>query len=612
MITEWGVALGAAIIGVLFFNLYYGIVGYSMKRYGLLKHYKELDRKEKIEIIILLCGITVYFFYLSMRDERIVNWDNGFYWIKSLNFSEVLFSDPASALKQIYESIDLTDYSDVVPAIMSIPFLLMGRYSYDLYRLQLFLMFQIPVYILMTDIINRILKRLNIRAFKYSYLITMFFCVAVSFLYIPTVYGLFDIADLVIACAIILLLLEFDYCKFSLKDDLLLSLLFLALLFIRRHFSFFALGYFACFMLAQLIRVIRSRKQELLLGYVKNSCVVGGICVSVLVVFFRNYLIRTLGNNYSVQYAAWSNGTITSKYITTCKWMGMLIIGLCIVGCVAFLIKKQYNLAFVEMVSTVFIMYLFFRIQSPSPQHYYNFSPQVLIMMCTGLFFILDLIKNRKLRYVGAGIEAIIMGALFAHGMIPSVDLSNSLYLFSSFNYQPEVRNDFETIGQILEETQELANEKEAEVYCVASSGIINDDILKNYNLPEETDALPELNRTYNSDLANGFPTEFLTSDIIIATNPSQLHMNKDGQRIVWVLNEMILDEDGVFSDNFKIVKTYTIEDDVEVMIYQKIKDLTKEDYDYLIETFNEWYSDYPELFEERILKSENSKKRLL
>ena len=605
MNIEWNVAFGAVVIGVLFLTLYYGIVVYSMQRYGLIRNYKNLENKEKIGIIILLCGITIYFFLLILRDDTIVFWDRGFYWIKCLNFSDVLFSNPIGALKQIYESIDLTDYSDVVPAIMSVPFLLLGKHSYDLYRLQLFLMFQIPVYIIMTDIVNRILERLNIRNFKKSYLLTMFFCIAVSFLYIPTVYGLFDIADLVIACIIALVLLEFDYCRFDFKDDLLLSILFLVLLFIRRHFSFFALGYFACFILVQVIKIIKSKDKELFGGFIKNSCVVGGICIIVLIVFFRNYLIRTLGNNYAVQYSARSYGTMWDKYVTTFEWMGMLIIGLCGIGLITLVVKKRYDLAFIETASTVFIMYLYFRIQNLSAQHYYNFALQILILMCIGLYSLVA-ISKKKASGVICGGEIIVMCALFAHGMIPEVSLSNSLHLFSSVNYQPEVREDRTTIGDILDAAQMLVEKEGQSVYCTASSGVMNDDILKNYKLPTVRNAFPQLYTTCNTDLADGFPIGFLLSDIVIATDPAQIHANEDGQRIVWVLNDLMISDNSIFSDNFEAIDTYTIKDGVNVIIYRKVKAFSDEDYEYLIDTFDKWYADYPELFRDRIGEVKN------
>jgi len=584
--------------GLFFFVLYYGMIFCVSKRCGLFKHYSELSRKEQVIISLLLIFITIYFYWICAQDNKIVSWDSGFYWIKNINFSQQFFQKPIDVLLEVYKSVDLTDYSDVVPIIMSIPFLVIGRESYDLYRLLLFIMFHIPTYILLTELVNQVVKKLGLKGNKYSYALTMFFVLAISFMYLPTVYGLFDVADMVVACAIALLLLSYDYRRFSAKDALLLSVLFLALLFIRRHFAFFALGYFACFVLADIFYAIFRKKWTVLWEIIKNSLVVGGICGSVLLIFFRNYLIRTLMNNYDEQYSARSYGTMLDKYIVTLKWMGLGIVLLALVGVVALIVKKAYKLLFVLVVSTVFIMYMYFRIQSLSMQHYYNFAIQIILLMCIGLFAIGNLLKNSK---ICLGIEILVMFLFFAQGFIPAIKFGNSVGLLPTVAYQPEKRTDLAVIEQILEDAKKLAVESESTAYCIASSLTMNDDILRNYYLPEPVNSFPELCRTHNTDLADGFPWLFCSSDVIIATSPSQIHANADGQRVVWVLNEMMISQESELRDNFKEVNRFKIDGDVEVILYQKIKAFEEADFELLLSTFNEWYSDYPELFENRI-----------
>ncbi len=588
----------AIFIGILLLILYYGMFFLVSKRCGLFKHYGELTRKEKTLVSLFLIGITIYFGWICTQDNRIVNWDSGSYWIKNLKFSQQFLENPIHMLLELYKSIDLTDYSDVVPAIMSVPFLLVGRESYDLYRLLLFIMFQIPSYILLTEIVNQVVEKLGLKCNKYSYALTMFFIMTVSFLYLPTVYGLFDIADLVVACAIALLLLSYDYGKFSIKDALLLSVLFLALLFIRRHFAFFALGYFACFVIADIFYAMLRKKWGTLGGIIKNSLVIGGICGSILLIFFRNYLIRTFSNNYDVQYSARSVGNMFDKYIETFKWMGGGIVGLAIAGAIVLIIKKAYKLFFIEIISTLFIMFLYFRIQSLSTQHYYNFTVQVILLMCVGLLAIYNLFKKTKLCLIT---EIIVMFIFFAQGFIPMLNFNNSFGILTTQNYQPEKRTDLHVIEQLLIDAKQLTTEKETTAYCVSSSGIMNDDILRNYYLPNEINSFPELCVTHNTDLADGFPWLFCSSDVIIATNPSQIHANAEGQRVVWYLNEMMISQESQLSDNFEEVNRYKIDGGVEVILYQKIKAFEEADFELLLNSFNEWYSDYPELFEDRI-----------
>ncbi len=132
------------------------------------------------------------------------------------------------------------------------------------------------------------------------------------------------------------------------------------------------------------------------------------------------------------------------------------------------------------------------------------------------------------------------------------------------------------------------------------ASGEFNDDILRNLKLPEENNYFPELSTTYHMDLTLGFPEQFLTADAVITTNPVLLHANPDGQRMIKVLNEA-MNSESELSNNFELVRSYNIDKGVTVFLYKKIRDFEDADYEWLINSFNQWYSDYPELFQDHI-----------
>lgn len=594
----------AVLVVAVSFAFYYGIIGYTLQRCGTFRHYKELGKRESLLITGLFAVLTLFFYSLCSQDVRIPNWDSGFYWIKNLNFSIALTSSPIQIIKQIYQSINLTDYSDVIPAIMAIPFNIFGRHSYVAYRVLLFIMFQIPSYFIIAEIVITLLKKMGI-VFKNMYFIILFFCSSLSFMYIPTVYGLFDIADVVIAASIALLLLNMDYGQFNIKENVLLSVLFLLLLFLRRHFSFFALGYFSCYLVVEIVKVIKNKSKIGFINYIKNSLMIGGICSSILLIFFRDYLIRTLSNNYSIAYSARSTGNMADKFYATFSFVGWIVILFSIVGIVKLLMSKIYDVVIIQVVSLIFVLYMYFRIQDLSVQHYYNIAIQIFVLWGIGLVTLIGWCK-KNLKIIIGLTEIAICLFIFIHGMVPSITIPNKYFLLPSLSYQPEKREDISEIGELVAEIKKLVDEEKGYAYCIASSGILNDDILRNYNLPEELNTIPELHTTCHTDLGNGFPEGFLTSKVVITTEPAQTHANIDGQRIIWILNNLINDSSSPMADNFQTVKTFKIgyeNQKVKVIIYKKVKDFTEDDYLFLIDTFNEWYSEYPNLFENRIKK---------
>lgn len=587
------------LMGVIALSLFACQIYYVANKRGVFSHYSKLDKKEKVIILLICIGVSVWFYSLCCQDERIVNSDSGFYWINNLNYDNNVFSYPLQTLKNTYFTINNQDYNDFLPAIISLPFLILGKGSYDSYRLLLFIMFQIPVYLMVTDFICMVLEDLNLKCVKYVHAVTFLFCMSVSYMYIPTVYGLYDIADLLVAITIALFLYKFEWGEFHIKDDVILCCLFLTVLFIRRHFSFFILIYFVCFMLVQIIELLIKKKR--LRGYILNTLFVGGICLVILVCFFTNYLKRTLLNNYSVAYSAYSQGTIADKFISSIRWMGGIVFILFLIGSLVFMVKKNYQLLICETVSCVMTMYMLFRVQSLSNQHYYNFTVQVLITMCVGLWGLIKILKRDSLRFVGLIVEGAFMFALFVHGCIPSIEFRNEHHLYSSVVYKPEIRDDLDTIEILLNDTMELTKESEGYAYLISSTGILNEDVLRNYKLPNEIDAFPMLYHTYHIDLRDGFPREFLLADVVMATDPVQTHVEYDGQRVIWKLNELMLDGSSCFADNFEVINKYTITQGIDVYVYKKIKPFTEEDYEFLINTFGEWYPDYPEMFVDRI-----------
>ena len=598
------IALKAAFISCFFVVIFYGLIFKIADYCGLIERYKQRKKKEIFLIGIFYIILTIYMCWLYNQGNSIPFWDQGFYWLKTLNFRDTLLSEAGSVVKYIYESVNLTDYSDVVPTIMT-PFLYLGGgESYTAFRIQLLIMFQIPSYLIFADIINILLDKTQFGAMPFSYLISNIFCGCITFIYLPTLYGLFDVADFLVVACIILLLLCKDYCTFSLKFSIYLSSLFLMLLCIRRHFAFFALGYFLFFIITTFFYILWSKDKEKWKGFFKNSVVIGGVCLSILIIFFKSYLIRTLDNSYSVEYSARSYGSMLDKFITSFGVVGWLLIILSILGVVVLYKRGFKGFAIVQITSSIFIMWLFFRIQSLSCQHYYNFAGQIIILSGIGFFYICSIFKNNKV-VVGLGLIFVLLQ--FMNGLVPGIKL-NGLNLFSSVCYEPVYRNDINEIKKLVNDLNEYTYKTDKRIYCVCSSKIMNEDILLNVYLPEQRYAVENLTTTLHTDMAGGFPTDFLDAEYIVASSPAQIHANRDGQRIIWFLNDLLV-KDSVFSDNYSIVNTYKLDDKVDIILYKKTKEFDDEDYEYLISSFDKWYADYPELFHNRIIKYEEERK---
>ncbi len=585
-----------AIISVCFFLLYYVLIGYSLHHCGFFLRLKQLKRREILMGSMMLLVVGVYWWWLVNQDNAVVFWDRGSYYVKSLKLIELIKGSPSTMLESLYESINHTDYSDLAPTIHSAPMAFFKLNTYAKYRLLLFVMYQLPADIILADVASCVLEKIGLIKIKSKYILSLFVTVCFPFLYMPTVFGLFDVSDLPIVALIALVLVNKSFRKFDLKSDILLSVLFLVLLFLRRHFAFFALGYFGFYVIVELVTVLKRKDKKEFRCLIMNLGIIAVICSSVLLLFFREYLDRTLNNSYNIQYSAWSRGNLIDKFIDSGTYIGYWIVGISIIGAIVLIVKRQIGHLVVLLGSMLFILLMFFRIQSLSVQHYYNISLQIIVLSVIGMAYIIENSRSR----VPLAVFALLLVGSFASCMIPKVDL-RSFKIFSSQCYTPPTRNDMNELGRLVSDVQSFTADGDY-AYCCCSSQILNEDIFFNYELPENINACPYLYPTYHTDLAAGFPDILFEAKYVIVTDPAQTHAVYERQRIIWYLNDLIIDPNSIFADNYRRVSEYMLDENTHAYIYEKVSDCTYDDYQVLLDAFDEWYPEYPEIFADRII----------
>ncbi|MDE6946753.1 MAG: hypothetical protein K2P14_06190 [Anaeroplasmataceae bacterium] len=105
--------------------------------------------------------------------------------------------------------------------------------------------------------------------------------------------------------------------------------------------------------------------------------------------------------------------------------------------------------------------------------------------------------------------------------------------------------------------------------------------------------------RDSHVDLRDGFNTNFFDADVVLACDPVQYHLNH-GQEVILQLNKVMLEENQ-FSKNYNLESTFTLDGNVNVLVYTKQSALMKDDIEYISNIFEELYPDYPDLFTNRI-----------
>ena len=108
----------------------------------------------------------------------------------------------------------------------------------------------------------------------------------------------------------------------------------------------------------------------------------------------------------------------------------------------------------------------------------------------------------------------------------------------------------------MVDELQQLSQDGRS-IYVLASSEILNDDIIRQASLPDQMNYPYTLEKSNHVDLRDGFPTQFFTSSIVLVASPAQHHLRPQDQQVIGVLAEEMSRESSPVRKRFVFYKSY-------------------------------------------------------
>lgn len=493
----------------------------------------------------------------------------------------------------------MDSYNKLIPVLLSLPIKILGT-SFAAYQIIVFIMFGFPMTFVLSVAIDRLLIKCGCKSFPIW--VSMLIILAVPSVLIPLLNGYCDIADLFVAVVLLTFTFNVDWFSFQIKNNSIVSVLLLLIVFERRYFGFFVVGYVFGLCIFGLINFIQNKRS--IRSFVLNLLYIGMFCLVILFLFFRQLLWREIFNNYAVAYSAYSVGDIFDNIIMVKNYFGNILLLFTIIGCVFMLISKKVRPYAGFLIMSVLVTALsFFRVQSIGIHQQYVLLSQAIIFLVFGVYQTVNVIKKIHIRRAAATAITVLITATFAYSynMLPRINYNVQYKLFSQLTYKPRVRHDIMQLQLLRQDLETMANETQSKAYVISSSLILNDDILQLLYLPDELDGAPFFSASAQVDLIDGFPTAFLNSDVVVVADPVQYHLRSSDQQVVGILANEFL-EDGKIGQHFEYVKEYEIEDGVKVKIYKKKTPFMQDDLIYLSEKFDASYSQYPDLFKNRIL----------
>lgn len=564
------------------------VIGYVYLVWRVSKNWFLLAREQDF-LFKVLYGLAVIFpglmlLILLKGEQNIYVWDYAGYWKKAIIFNQIFFENSLEGFREIYTTINHSEYN-YLPNLLLTPFNHLFGLHFWSYVFSIYLVYVIPLSLLTGSLMVKIFPSASKKLLLWVPLIVLVF----TPLILPVRYGFIDVVGLVPIFIILNILLKNSFLrKKSLMSSIYIGLALVFLVFARRWYSFWAVGFFAGVFLVNLLYALLKKNKKVLWNSTLNLFIAGSVSLLIILIFFYPFFEMSALEDYRSLYSGYRK----SGYLGQVKrFFEVFGVGLFLVTALggAIMFKKVKSIFLFFVLGTTILSLLFMRVNDfGGYQHYYLVLPTVLPLFIYGFLFVF---KRNK----WSGI--LILCFLILNNLVVFGPLSfrGKQIVFTTVEAGPIMRPDYRELKSLIYQIKEIEREGYY-TYSLLSSEALNNDIFQNADLPKNLWVFNRLFQTQNVDKRDDFPIRLFMVDFVIASNPTQVHLKPEDQQVVHYFNEEIIN--GSLSNHYEVFKTYRLGDNIEVSILKKQKSFSQKEIDKIRNHFRVLYPDFPNMYD--------------
>ncbi|MCI9551215.1 MAG: hypothetical protein HFF25_06655 [Oscillospiraceae bacterium] len=336
---------------------------------------------------------------------------------------------------------------------------------------------------------------------------------------------------------------------------------------------------------------------------VKHFCVIGGVSIGALLVYFRPFLLRALVTDYGEMYSAYNAPLLRKVRDLVNSFGAVTLLAAAAAGVLCF-VKRKNRVNFTALLALAAVeTAAFWQTQNMGVHH--RMLINVPLFLCCMLAWGFVPGKEaaprdgRRLGRYGALLCALALAVNFCQAMLPVPAAVHVRGLFSE-KYQPMRRGDMEQLEALAEYLNGETLNTDQRIYVAASGPVLNCDILRKLYAPDTMNGVPNMYNTSDVDLRDGFPAVLLEADYVVATQPVQLHLNS-GQEVVSYPAELIQDGSSYMGRHFEEIQRFELDGGVIAKVYVRTSAWEPGDLEQMRDYFNALYPGYEEMFGGRI-----------
>lgn len=547
--------------------------GYVYSAMTRLKQRQELLIDLVLGIALLAAILSVTYLYVS--SEHI------FYWSDYSGYQNIThaivahsYESPGAAIGAIAGSMG-SDYNAIF-TIPLVPVIRIFGESRLVYELGLAVVYLLPFTLVLAAVAVKLIP-LRPRAVFWS---TVALTLLTPMVWEPTLRGYPDTgAAFAIALAVWIYLYNTRLDRWW-QIPLIGFLLVAAMLF-RRHFAYAATAFVGALVLHALTRFaarMRQRMRESLRELCSSAVRIALVVVVaslVLLVFGRSFVHRILTVDYNELYASYLDPSpvVLRWYLEVYGWAATICAA---VGLILGIRRRTAQLdvaVFIAIFGGLSLIQWSLVVRQIGEHYTLHFTPTIVLGLAALVWTVWTWLRGRR-RALALCAVSLVMIANMVAGLTSVGSAASVVRPLFALNTPPLTRPDYDQVVQLVDYLRGQAAQGEP-IYVVASSGIMNRDLLPNaeHALYGWDGSRLNIMPIPHIDSRDFLPLEMLLqAQYVLVVEPFQHQLDVDQQRVVKVVFDLFAENQEIAHDFVRLPTTFALADGAVVHIYQRTR----------------------------------------
>lgn len=544
------------------------------------------QKKENLSIngwcLIAVAALTGMFliFFLGM-EETIKQYDATVYWMKSINVSDSLYTNMLDGLRDIRQTLS-AEYGNL-PVLLFAPFIHYFGKNNIAFCSFTYIVYGIPAISLIILYMIRVIKKCGLENKCEDILVYMsFLCPAMLY---PILSGYVDVVGIVWMGILLNISLNWDYSRFTVKRDIELAFVSIVLLFSRRWYAFYIVGFYFSFAIEEAVVQITEKKKSLqrMKYLMMNLLFIAGLACFFIFIFNKAVFQVFLGGDYAEAYAAYKRRSTYMDFIEGFKNLGGIFFVFAVLGVLRLCMQKKLLKYVVKvMIPSAVACILFGTIQSMGAHHMYLLIPHLVILEGIGISTLFGYVKNKKLIYALLTIIFVMNVFLSFSPILTSI---NTNLMSNIRKYPNKMQN-----AAVIKEASHYLSKLDGNVYVCGEGNDVSSELFNRCLLPDIETALPNMIPSSIVDMRDGFPSQAFLADYVVIRNPYETGFTDRQQVTLQIWNMLLHSELG--KKYYVLDKRYAlVQNHAYIEIYKKKCHLHPELIEFVSSQIAEYYN---------------------